>query len=219
MSTSVTAMGGSQPNFTYIDSSFSGTVTEQNETDSFTIESQSPRNLRIAVARTAGTTTLIINTGHGAIINADTSVTWLNPMNTVDRYHDYVPAFSICSQYANTTYGVTPNGTDQVNGAPVNVVIVTPPTDSTFNLQPQPTYVYINQNTNYVDKLKWTNESEDGTYQQVVEVYYSQYTNVSGVAVPFQQITYVDGVLDSTLQISSFAFNVGVPSSDFTLPQ
>ena len=216
MGNALTAMGGNQ---SYVDSRASGTVTEQGETDSFQIETQAPNNLRVDISRSTGSTTLIINSGHGAVQNADTSVTWLNPTNTAARYNDYVPAYSVCSQYGNTNVGVANNGTDVVNGSTANIVEMTPPNDTTWNVQPPPTDVYVDQATNYVVKLKWTNYSEDATYRQTVEVYYSEYQNISGIAVPFHQMTYVDGQLDSDLHITSFAFNVGVPSADFTLPQ
>jgi len=37
--------------------------------------------------------------------------------------------------------------------------------------------------------------------------------------VPLMQTINVNGVLDSTIVLTAISFNVGLPDSDFTLPQ
>jgi hypothetical protein len=48
-----------------------------------------------------------------------------------------------------------------------------------------------------------------------IEMYFSNYQNVNGIAVPFKRSLYVDGKLATDLTLTSIAFNTGLVDSDF----
>ena len=67
--------------------------------------------------------------------------------------------------------------------------------------------------------MEITNFAEEEPTSGVPEkTVFSDYHLVGGVMVPFHQTGYMNGRLQFDLTLTSIAFNVGVPDSDFILP-
>ena len=77
----------------------------------------------------------------------------------------------------------------------------------------------VDPSTGAVTKLSFLSYSEDGVTKIQTTIVYSDYRIVSGVAVPFKQQTYVDGVLRTELQIQDVQFNTAIPATDFDLAE
>jgi hypothetical protein len=78
----------------------------------------------------------------------------------------------------------------------------------------------VDPQTGLVSKLRFTSYSEDDDVTRTeVEIVYSDYRRVNGIAVPFHQQTYLDGRLRTELQLSDVQFNVAIPDSEFLLPE
>ena len=74
----------------------------------------------------------------------------------------------------------------------------------------------IDPDSSMVSSMKYPNAAEnDPGFIQQMEVLYSDYRNVNGVAVPFKQVTNADGALQSEITIESVSFGVGLLDSEF----
>jgi outer membrane lipoprotein-sorting protein len=116
-------------------------------------------------------------------------------------------------------------GTADVNGQTADVVAISlvPTTDATqaqwyvANIQ---VLLFADQESGTVSKIQYTNFGETNPDdQQKIEVYFNKYQPVNGISVPFDVITYADGVLASEVVLTSIAFNTGIPDSEFQLPK
>lgn len=143
--------------------------------------------------------------------------------NAVSRRVDNIPALSLLAEYADTDKQVQYAGLDTVNGAPAAVVAISfqPPVlpQSTDSLSVTQHMYWIDQSTGYVVKVRYKQFGENGPlYAFVAEDYFSDYRNIGGLMVPFASKTYLDGVLDHELTLSSVTLNTGLLDSDFALP-
>lgn len=76
--------------------------------------------------------------------------------------------------------------------------------------------VYIDAQTFLIAKVAFPHASEiDWRISFPIEIYYDQYSTVSGIAVPFRQRYFFNGKPISELQITSVAINQGTPDSLF----
>jgi len=190
-----------------------------------TIKTKGSREMRSEMHMPKGLTVRILNNGRSILQRPNGKVQKLSMNNAVGERIEHIPLFSMLSEYAHPDISVQYKGTSQVQGQPVQVVALSyvPSTDPgqgpAFSAATQ-TLFFIDQTTNLVDKLRYTNhdENDDGTTQQI-DVYFSQYQTVDGVAIPFHQATYADGKLLSELVLKSVTFNNGLSDSEFTLPE
>ncbi len=108
---------------------------------------------------------------------------------------------------------------DNTDAIAVSFVPTTDPVQGPIYASMTQTTFYVDQATGLVDKIQYTNFSEnDTTSTQSIEIYFSNYQVISGISAPFTQTVYIGGSLDSTVVLTSISFNVGLPDSDFTLP-
>lgn len=78
----------------------------------------------------------------------------------------------------------------------------------------------IDPTTGYVTKLSYTAFGDDDHMTRSrTEIVYSDYRFVQGVAVPFRQQRYVEGVLREEIALDSVEFNAVIADSDFVLPE
>jgi hypothetical protein len=125
----------------------------------------------------------------------------------------------------NSNISVQYQGIAQVTGQSTSVVAVsyvptTDPSQGAIFTSVTQTLFYVDQTSGMIDKIQYSNYDEgNSSGTQLVEVYLSNYQSVNGISLPFHQTTYTDGSLYSDLTINSISFNVGLPDSQFTLPQ
>jgi len=188
-----------------------------------TKKSKGTTMVRTELQRPEGTQVRIMSNGAAVIQKANGSVRSLITNNTVAERVEHIPALSLLTEAANTNMEVKYVGPDSVNGQPADVISISyiPAAAQDPNLwrTMTRTLFYIDQTTKLVSKVQYQNFAENNTnLSDKVEVFFSNYQQVSGVSVPFQQSTYSDGQLLSTITLTSIAFNVGLTSTDFNLP-
>lgn len=188
-----------------------------------TKKSKGTTMVRTELQRPEGTQVRTINNGAATLQMANGKVRTLITNNSVAERVEHIPALSILSDWANTSMEILYVGPDSVNGQPVDVISVSyipsHAQDPNFWREMTRTLFYVDQSTKLVTKIQYPNFAENNTnLSDKVEILFSKYQMVSGVSVPFQQSTYSDGQLLSTITFTSVAFNVGLPASDFSLP-
>ncbi len=224
-----TAMGGAQAVAGYQDSLASGTVTISTGGNPvsypITMKSKGLRETRVELQIPKGTNTRIVNQGQGAILRPDGSVKTLYSNNTFYEHVDHVPLLSVLAEYANGNVNLIYQGVAQVQGQSEDVIEV----DFVPNLDPAQgpmfatmsrTLYFVNQTTRLVDKTQSTPFYEGAAKDTFTEeVYLADYRSVNGLMVPFRQTVFIDGKLDSDITFTSVTFNVGLPDSEFAIPQ
>lgn len=188
-----------------------------------TKKSKGTTMVRIELQRPEGMQVRILNNGAAAIQKPDGSVESLITNNTVAERVQHIPALSLLSDWANTSMELKYVGSDSVNGQPSDVVsisyIPSDAQDPNFWRNTTRTLFYVDQSTKLVSKVQYQNFAENNTnVSKKIEIVFSDYRPVSGVLVPFQQSTYSNGRLLSTITFTSAALNVGLTFSDFDLP-
>jgi hypothetical protein len=158
----------------------------------------------------------IVNDGRGQIQHADGRVTPLAQYNTFHQRPMHIPCL--------TDIALPPTALEAIylraetTGADSLDVIQLLPADhpslKTWTDRMK-TVVWISRSTGYLAKMQYINASElDFNDTQVVEIEYSDYRSVGGLAVPFHQLTHSgEFVLD--LGLNSVQLNT--PPPDFTL--
>lgn len=222
------AMGGAQGVAGYQDSLASGTITIYSGGSPvsypITMKSKGLRETRIDLQMTAGTNTRIVNQGQGAIVRPDGSVKSLDSNNTFHEHVNHVPILSLLAEHASGKVNLLYKGTAQLQGQSENVIEI----DFVPNLDPvsgpifasmSSTEIFVNQTTNLVDKIQrstFYEGNQNNTFNE--ELYFSDYRSVAGLSIPFHLSVYVDGQLDTDLKFTAVNLNVGLPDSDFALP-
>jgi hypothetical protein len=225
---SLTAMGGAQA-LLFKDSLAMGlvqTFSPDGTSVSLPIvkKSKGTKMLRSEVQRPEGTRIRIVNNGVGAIQNPVGTVRSLSSNNTVAERVEHIPALSLLSDWQSSSIEVRYVRSDTLNGLPVQVIALSfiPTADPQwvqFYRSTTQNLFYIDQATALVSKIEYKNFADnDSNFSEKIEVFYTDYRPVSGVLVPFTQTTYADGRLQSTLTLTSVAFNAGLPDSEFTVP-
>lgn len=172
-----------------------------------------------------GTSIRVLQGGQAAIKNADGSIRRLNQVNTFCEHVGYIPAFSLLAEVPNAAAQVELITSAGTNGSPDDVIAVSlgqssDPGQVVIQQKLSRRLFYINSASGLVDKIEYTYYSDapnPGIPMSVQEIF-SDYRNVAGIAVPFHRTTYLDGRLESDLQLNTVSFNVGIPDSDFVVP-
>jgi hypothetical protein len=225
---SLAAMGAGALSPTQADSRATGVLTMHFDTPvtmNIVLESKGLTQTRAVLQQPAGTSIRVVNGGIGAIQNPDGSIRKLTQVNLFAERVGHIPVLSLLAEVQNPWASVETLSSAATNTAPDLIIAVSvgPSSDSgqaKIQRSLSRTLFYINQSTGLVDKVAYTSYSESpnpGIALSVQEVF-SDYRTVAGVAVPFHKTTYLDGRLESDLQLNSVSFNVGLPSSDFVVP-
>jgi hypothetical protein len=204
-----------------------GTLTlakEQDRTVNIIIKSKGTQMTRTETTGPKGTTVRIVNHGTGAITNPDGSVGKLVLNNTIAERVSHIPALSLLSEALGPVVKVESQAAADVNGAPNDVIALsyTPdpahPQLSLF-LNITRRLVFIDQATNLVSKIQFTRFSETGHAKHQVEQVFGDYRRIGPLLVPFYQLTYLDGNLETALNLTSAQFNVGLQDAEFALTE
>jgi outer membrane lipoprotein-sorting protein len=158
----------------------------------------------------------IVNDGRGQIQHADGRVTPLAQYNTFHQRPMHIPCLTNIALQAGAleaTYLRTETTAgdflDVIELLPVNRPSVKKLADR------MKTTVWISRSTGYLAKMQYTNATEaDFNDTQTVEINYSDYRVVGGLAVPFHQVTR-NGEFTLDLLVDSVQLNT--PAADFGL--
>ena len=166
----------------------------------------------------------IVNQGQGVIFKPDGTVKNLNLDNTLAERVPHIPLFSLLSEYQNSTINVAYQGTVDIGSTSSDVVAVSfvpataAPSEVALYVARTQTLFFVDQKTSLVTKIQFINYAEnDPNSEKKYEVYFAKYQSIDEIAAPFQITTYVDGQLQEQINLDTFAFNVGLPDTDFAL--
>lgn len=189
---------------------------------SLVYETGGTQRIRRTTQNDYGSVVRIVNTGVGQL-TTNGIVTPLPLDSTLGERVRHIPALSLIAEVSNPSLEVTYEGSEAINGAACDRISISQPligdpqqADSFRELTK--TTFWIDQQTRFVLKEAHTERNSKptpGTYR--VELYFANYRQVQGVAMPFTQVTFVDGQPASEVAISAVQFNAGVPDSDFAL--
>ena len=224
----LTAMNPTQAGLTYVDSVATGTLTTffngQGVDTPVTLKSKGTMESRIETQTAKGTNVGIFNNGQAASLRPDGSVRKVNSISTLVERVDYIPLFSLLSEWQNPNVMIENVGTSAVANQPANVVALSLAFGGTTKAQQMGfaatrTMFSLDQQTNMVSKVEYQLWPESGSTSDKLEIVLSDYRFVNGIYVPFQQTSYQNGKLESQLTLSSVVFNVGLLDQEFALPQ
>lgn len=188
------------------------------------LESKGLTTKRAELRQPSGLSIRIVRGGAGSIQQPDGSVRQVLRNNTLFEHVNYIPILSLLAEFQNPAADLEIVSRAASNGTADEVISValgqsSDPAQAAIERQISRTVFYINQASSMVDKIEYIQYSEQprSTPLQIQEVY-SDYRNVGGVAVPFHQTTLLDGQIESDIQVSNIAFNVGLSDTDFIVP-
>ena len=179
---------------------------------------------RTEVQRSEGTRIRVVNNGVGAVQDPDGSIRRQSSNNTIAERVEHIPALSLLSDWQSSNIEVSYVRSDTLNGRPVLVISLSyiPTADpqwADFYRSTTETIFFIDQSTSVVSKLQYKNFADNDTnFSEKIEILFTDYRSVSGVLVPFSQSTYADGLLRSTIALTSIVFNSGLADSEFSVP-
>jgi len=210
----------------YQDSVADGTLTmsDSQKTLSVRLKSKNLTEYRHDITATEGTFSYVLNGLDACILRADGSKVQGAFQNSRGRGAEHIPALSLLARYQDSNVQVQYAGTFTVNGKPADVIAVSysPPGDPDRQLSyavSQRLY-FIDRDAGLVAKVQFNQYGENNPDPQEpveTEIYFSDYRSVSGLMVPFRQVTYLDGTEHSTLVLTSVAINTGLADADFAL--
>jgi hypothetical protein len=219
---------GSTVAATYADSLSTGTLTIATTSPKslpVVLKTKGTDRIRIELQMPAGPQIRITNAGQAVIKKPDGNIKRLILNNTISERVRHIPAFSLLAELMSSAVEISGLEYKIVNGQAATVIPLCLPTSSDPNQAKQfcsmtKTKFFVDQETGMVSKMEYTNfTEEDGGSGAKVEIFYSDYRQVSGVAIPFRQDTYINGQLRSLLILDSVTFNSGLADSDFALPE
>jgi hypothetical protein len=220
----LSAMGSSS---TISDTVCTGTLTlARFPGDSLTVvfKSKGTQMTRTESTGPKGTTVRVVNNGIGVIISPNGSVRRLNMNNTIAERVQHIPSLSLLSEALGPSVEIESLSDVQFDGAPHHVVALSYTPDPAYPqtrafLDITRRLIFVNSNTGLVSKTEFTRFPESGHHNQRVERQFSDYRLVGSVLVPFQQVTYSDGQLESTLRLTSAQVNLGLQDAEFAIPE
>ena len=220
---SLAAMLGSSP--PPADSQATGTITFGGKSMRVLYKSHGAGQLRVEVDKTAGKSTLIVNEGQGQVKQPDGRVRNLLHNNTYGQRVEHIPALSLLAEYANSELEVEDPAEDDLNGSRVDVVTLSMAPASITSAKQAADYrkvsrtkFFLDKTSGYVLAIEYPNFAENAPGSaSVMRTVYSDYRKVNGIAVPFQQTTFMDGQLFSSLALDAVSFDVTWLATEFEL--
>jgi hypothetical protein len=150
------------------------------------------RMIRTELQKPKGTSVRIVNAGTGVIQQPDGTARQLLMNNTLAERVNFLPSFSMLSEYQQASMSVEYSGTAQVNGQAAQVVALRPlttpgVTQADLDRSLTKTQFFIDPTSGTVLKIAYTNFSETNPDSgQAVEIYFSDFRVVNGQMVPFR---------------------------------
>ncbi len=201
---SLAAMRGT--NLTALDSQAAGTITAGGKSFHVLYKTHGATQLRTELDKPAGKSVLILNGGQAQVTQPDGATRNRLHNNTYGQRIEHIPALSLLSEQDNAEVEVEDPAEDDLNGAKVDTVALScaPAGISAKDTQGyrmiSRTKFFFDKASGYVLAIEYLDFAEnDPGSSAVMRTVYSDYRNVNGMAVPFQQTTFMDGQLTSSL--------------------
>jgi outer membrane lipoprotein-sorting protein len=218
------AMGGDMLKG-YQDSTVTGSMTYYGSAGSLTVpvtlKSKGKSKLRTEIQQDAGTDVSISDGSNGCMTLASGSKLRSSATDLWTKRVDHIPALSLLAEYASSNMNVQYGGTATVNGSLTDEVALSfsvPSLPNSYDSLKLTQHVfYIDRATGLVTKIQFYRTDSGSSTPYLVEMYFSNYQMVSGIAVPFKRSLYIEGKLNTDLVLTSVAFNTSLPDSDFAL--
>ena len=207
-----------------MDSQATGTITFGDQSMHILYKTHGAGQLRAEVDKTAGKSVLILNAGRGQVQQPDGSVRNLLHNNTYGQRIEHIPALSLLAELDNSEVEVADPVAGDVNGNGADAVTLSMAPASASAKETagykkvSGTKFFLDRVSGYVTAIEYLNFAEnDPGSTSLMRTVYSDYRNVNGIAVPFQQATFMDGVLISSLVLDAVSFDVTWPAAEFEL--
>ena len=217
------ALGGAQ---SFMDITVSGTTTLHGDTGTvtypITLRGSGQASVSSSIQKPKSTDTYMTD-GSAVCLNGKASPSAADGYWSMQaRRIDFIPALSLLREYSDSNVQLQYAGADAVNGQTVDVIALSfhsPDAPPGFDsLSATQRLFYVDRASGSLVKMQYrtlTTYTDDLGVK--TEVYYSNYQVVSGFAVPFSQVTYLDGRLAIELVLQSAAFNTGVAADNFAM--
>jgi outer membrane lipoprotein-sorting protein len=209
------------------DTVVSGTVTlGSGASSAATLKMKGLSQYRADVQNDSSTTSIIVNNGQAAKILADGTTQSLGLQDSISNWAVAVPVFSNLPLAASAqNISALSLGTESVNGVSCNKVKITADIrgDDPINkilASAASITVWLDAATGLPIQMQYTRIASDNPSSTAARIrQFSNYQLVSGVQVAFTQQEFAENRLLYTVQLSAVTFNVGLPDSDFAIPQ
>jgi hypothetical protein len=203
--TTVTVRGSLKP-------SDGGTVMQ------VSIQSRGNSEWRSELDTPKGRKVTIVSDGKGQMQHADGRVTPLAESNTSHQRPMHIPCLTDIALPTSAIL-TTVLRVETAAGDSLDVIELRPSSGPQSNkaTDRMKTVVWISRTTGYLARLQYVNAAEDDSNDtQMVQIGYSDYRVVGGVAVPFHQVTRSG---DFTLDLQLDSVQLNTPSADFSLKE
>ena len=216
-------MGSGQP---FVDVQVTGTTTLYGDSGSvsypITLQATGRVNVRSSITKPSGARVFVSDDKATCVDGVLDTATADAPIDLYARRIDFVPALTILADYARPDIQVQYLRADTLGNATVDVVALSfaPPgmTASPQTYTATQRSFFIDRSTGYVLKIQYTTITDASNLTGLnAEVVFSNYQTFSGVAVPMDQATYVNGKLGIDLALDSVALNTGMDHSLFAM--
>jgi hypothetical protein len=218
------AMGGTAL-AEFQDVTVTGTTTLHGDTDSvsypITLTAWGRASIRSSIQKPDRTDTYVTDGSTACFNGRRATGVAESSLDAFTRRIDFIPALSMLREYADSNVQLRYQGASSVGGRPVDVIALgvqvpgAPPGFDSFRATRR--LFFVDQSNGLVLKVQHTSPDAESSTGPKIEIYFFNYQNVSGFAVPFKQATYVDGKLGIELTLQSVTFNNNIPTSDSTL--
>jgi hypothetical protein len=180
---------------------------------------------RVEFTNEQGTQVMLQLASDTFMIAPDGTARKLHSLHNLVSRSPHLPFLSILGEWDRDDLEVKIVGDDTIQGHPVKVVSVALVPDAKskdaadFRHFTERRF-YVDQSSGQVLKMAYMAAAENHPESLAfIEIYYSDYRNVNGFAVPFTQITNRNGEFQSELRLTSIDFGTAISDSDFTAPE
>src|SRR5262249_42709821 len=140
--------------------------------------------------------------------------------NTFSQRVDFVPALSLLAESDRPDMNVQSAGQTTIGGVLYDVVALSflprslPP--GIDGLKATQRYILVDHATGLVARVRYTEYADDEPGSGLpVELVFSDYRPVNGLAIPYRREKWIEGRLASSVALDAVTFNTGLSDADF----
>jgi hypothetical protein len=219
--------GGTQVSDVTLNGTGTRTAGSDVESGNFTLKALGPNQSRSDLVVSGGTRSEVFNLSNGTPQGFWSGIDGTNhPIpnhNCIAGLVWFFPALSVLSQASNPNYAISYVGPESRNGTAVQHIRFTaqssalPAASSQMIAQLSSSDVYLDSSSDLLVALVFNTHPDNDLLTDIpVEVDFSNYQNVRGVAIPFRVQKYVHGSLYLNLTVESAIVNSGLTDSAFS---
>ena len=184
------------------------------------LKNSGSRKMRIELSMPKGQNVMVVNDGVGTITAPGGGVRRLTGNNTAFRRAFHIPALSALAEYQSPNTKLEYRGAG--SGSVDQIAITLAPSaqaGENFLASMSQTSFDVDRSTGFIAGMQFAHVAEnDSEAKRSINVKFSDYQQINGLAIPFRQETYADGNLESTLVLQSADCTSPISDSEFTLP-